>query len=68
MRRESITAPKRKKGWLLNSLITFATIVAMLGLARVSPLVAWVISAMGLAGLTVFFCLAGRQKPKPPRS
>jgi hypothetical protein len=68
MRRKSITASKRKKGWLLNGLITLATIVTMLGLARISPSGAWIISAVGLFGLLVFFYLAGRQNPKPPLS
>lgn len=68
MRRESVAPSKRRKGWLLNSLITFATVVTLIGLARVSPLTAWLISAVGLAGLLIFFYIAGYQNPKPPRS
>jgi hypothetical protein len=62
MRNESISGPKRKKGWFLNSLITFATIVAMLGLARLSPMVAWVASAAGLLALLIFFWFAAPSK------
>jgi hypothetical protein len=69
MRRESITVPsRRKKGWLVNSLITVATVVTLIGLARVSPLVAWIVSAVGLAALLTLFYVAGRQNPKPPLS
>ena len=62
MRNESISRPKRKKGWLLSSLITFATIVAMLGLARLSPVVAWTTSAVGLVALLIFFWFAAPSK------
>jgi hypothetical protein len=46
----------------VNSLITFATIVAMLGLARLSPMVAWLMSAVGLVALVVFFWFAAPSK------
>ena len=68
MRKDSISSEKRKKGWLLDGLITLATVVALIGLARVSPLTAWSISAVGLVCLLVFFYIAGRQNPRPPRS
>jgi hypothetical protein len=62
MGNDLISRPKRKKGWLVNSLITFATVIAMLGLARMSPMVAWVMSAVGLVALLVFFWFAAPSK------
>ena len=49
-------------------LITVATVIALIGLARVSPLTAWTISAVGLVCLLIVFYIAGRQNPRPPRS
>lgn len=62
MHDDPVSRPRRKRGWLVNSLITFATIVAMLGLARLSPMVAWLMSAVGLVALVVFFWFAAPSK------
>lgn len=51
---------KRRKGWLLNSLITAAVVVVMVGLVRVDATIAWGIAFVGFASLIVFFYLAGR--------
>lgn len=51
---------KRGKPWLWNGLITTSVVVAMLGLSRISPELAYGIAALGLLGLGIFFYLAGR--------
>jgi len=53
---------KRGKAWVWNALITVSVIVGMIGLARVSPELAWGIAAIGLLGLVIFFYLAGRSE------
>lgn len=60
MSRDVKDVEKRKKGWLANTLITGAVVVGMMGLARLSPSIAWVIAASGLGALIVFFYWAGR--------
>ena len=53
---------KRPQGWLLGVLITAFTVLTMMGLANSAPLVAWIVSAVGLVGLVGFFYWAGRSK------
>lgn len=58
----STNTPPKKRGWLPGLLITIATVVAMMGLVRISPLTAWLISAGGLLALLTLFYWAGKSK------
>lgn len=53
---------KKRKAWLPNTLITLATVVCFVGLARVDALTAWLIALAGFIGLVVFFYWAGRSE------
>lgn len=53
---------RKRRGWLPNTLITVATVICFVGLARVDALTAWLIALAGFLGLIAFFYWAGRSE------